>query len=236
MKRVAWFAAAAACAVALAGCASMQRVPYEASAKHPIHTIALVTVRTPTHLTVSVRAPAAAGFGIIGAAIEAGEIDRKSNAFTAAAKKDGYSLRHDFTSQLEAALEADGYKVDLVAVQRDGDAFLKSYAPPAGADAVLDVVVHNSSVGYRAAGDKTDYYPYVDTSVRLVSVKNEDVLYQEQVIYNPIDPPKNALTIPPDQKYGYKNFHALMANTKVAVSGLEEAVQQVARSIASEIK
>ncbi len=220
----------------LGGCAGYHPVPYGGGETSKVHTIGLLSVNTPPGLTVSVRAPAAAGFGLIGGLIEQGVIDKKSNEFTKAARSLHYSLKTQLTDTLVSDLRAEGYEVNSVKVPRIPDKFL-NYIPNApGDDALLDVVVHRHEAGYRAAGDHTKYYPYLFVTVRLVSVRTRKILYSRQIVYNPIDPPGFARTISPDPAYGYQDFDHLMANPKESVEGLEEAVNQIGRAIADDLK
>ncbi|MGH2507929.1 MAG: hypothetical protein ACRETC_04100 [Gammaproteobacteria bacterium] len=236
MKQVATYTGLLVTFLFLAGCASFKTVPFGGPAKQQVRTVGLVTVNTPPGLTVSVRAPTAANFGLIGGIIEASEIDKKSKAFTDAAESMNFSVQKQLTTQLKADLEAEGYKVNSVAVERKGDSFLENYPAPGGNDAFLDVVVHKQEAGYRAAGDSTNYYPYLFVTARLVSASSNKLLYADQIVYNPINPPPNARTIAPDSKYGYPDFDHLMAKPKQSVEGLKEAVDRVAQAIAADLK
>lgn len=218
------------------GCASYTTVPYIGGQASHVHAIGLMSVDTPPGLTVSVRAPAAAGFGLIGALIEKGVIDKKSNQFTKAADSLHYSLNEQLTGDLESDLQADGYTVNSVKVPRVANKFVKNLPKAPGDDALLDVVVHQHEAGYRAAGDHTKYYPYVFVTARLVSVSTHKILYSRQIVYNPINPPGSARTIAPDPAYGYKDFDHLMADPKQSVEGLEQAVNRVAQVIATDLK
>lgn len=235
MKRIG-YAGMIAGAALLGGCATYQTVPFNKAANRKVHKVGLVTVDTPPGLTVSVRTAAASAFGLIGGLIEKGVIDKKSNQFTHAADSMGYSLKAELTKDLKSDLTAEGYQVVLVKIPRMPNAFLKQYPKANRANAFLDVVVHQHEAGYRASGDSTKYYPYLFVTARLVDASSHAVLYSEQVIYNPIKPPDNARTIPPDQKYGYTDFDHLMADPQQSVAGLKEAVGEVAHAIADDLK
>lgn len=220
----------------LGGCASYQTVPFNNTANTDVHALGLVTVDTPPGLTVTVRTAAASNFGLIGGLIEQGVVDKKSKEFTKSADSMGYSLNTELTNDLVTDLSAEGYKVNTVKAVRMPDAFLNQYPKANGDDAFLDVVVHQHEAGYRASGDSTKYYPYLFVTARLVSASSHKVLYSEQIIYNPINPPDNARTISPDQKYGYTDFDHLMADPKQSVAGLKEAVAEVAQAVAVDLK
>ena len=201
-----------------------------------IHEIGLLTVDNPPGLTVTVRAPAASGFGLIGGLIEQGVIDKKSNEFTKAAESMHYSLHEQLTDELISDLKGEGYEVNRVKVPRMPNKFLDYFPKTHGDEALLDVVVHQHDAGYRAAGDSTKYYPYLFVTVRLVTTASHKILYSQQIIYNPINPPATARTIAPNQSYGYQDFDHLMANPKRSVEGLAGAVSQVAQVIADDLK
>ncbi len=223
-------------AVLLGGCASYNTVPYVGHKAAQVHVIGLLTVDTPPGLTVTVRAPAAGGFGLIGGLIEQGVIDKKSKEFTKAAESLHYSLRVQLTRELITDLTEEGYKVNRVRVPRMADKFLDCFPRAQGDDAMLDVVVYQHAAGYRAAGDGTKYYPYLYVTVRLVGTASHKILYSQQIIYDPIDPPGTARTIAPDQSYGYQDFDQLMADPKQSVEGFESAVSRVAQVISSDLK
>ncbi len=223
-------------AALLSGCASYNTVPYMGQKATHIHEIGLLTVDTPPGLTVTVRAPAASGFGLIGGLIEQGVIDKKSAEFTKAAESMHYSLHAQLTDELVSDLKSEGYVVNRVKVPRMPNKFLNYFPKTQGDDALLDVVVHQHAAGYRAAGDRTQYYPYLFVTVRLVGTASHKILYSQQIIYNSIDPPGTARTLAPNQSYGYQDFDHLMANPKQSVEGLEGAVSQVAQVIADDLK
>lgn len=220
----------------LTGCATYNTVPYMGQQVEKIHSVGLVSVDTPPGFTVSVRAPVANSFGLIGGLIEAGVTSNKSNEFTKAIKSLHYSLKTQITQALRSDLTAEGYKVNLVKVSRTPDNFLNYYPKADGNNAFLDVVVHKGRAGYRAAGDSTKYYPYLFVTARLVSSSTHKVLYSQQIVYNPIKPPSTARTISPDQSYGYKDFDHLMADPKQSLEGLKDAVNQVAKAISEDLK
>lgn len=225
-----------AAVVLLGGCASYEPVPYMGHKAAQVHVIGLLTVDNPPGLTVTVRAPAAGGFGLIGGLIEQGVIDEKSKQSTKAAESLHYSSHVQLTEELISDLKEEGYKVHRVEVPRMPDKFLDYFPRTPGDDALLDVVVYQHAAGYRAAGDGTKYYPYLFAKVRLVSAVSHKILYSQQIVYNPIDPPGTARTIAPDQSYGYQDFDHPMANPTQSVEGFEGAVSQVARAISGDLK
>lgn len=236
MKRVLGVVAIAATAMLFAGCSSFHNVPYHMASGQKVRQIGLLTVATPPGLTVSIRSPAGMSFGLIGGLIAQGEIDEKSRTFTAAAAELGYSVQQQLTAALKSDLEAEGYVVRMVPADGSRDSFLNKYPKVNDNDVLLDVVVHEHKVGYRAAGSETKYYPYAFVTARLVNAQGSQVLYAEQLVYNPITPPKNARTIPPTGEFSYQDFDHLMANPEQSLQGLKKAVAAVASALARDLK
>jgi hypothetical protein len=141
-------------------------------------------------------------------------------------------------SRLSDVLTSEGYTVSTVSVLRPERKFLDQY--PANTDprvdAYLDIVVFD--YGYAAAGvsDSTPWRPHFAAGVKLVRARDSSVLMEDAVVYNPVFPYKNAVTIAPDPAYGFADIDILTANQKKAIDGLSLAIQQSAETVAKLLK
>jgi hypothetical protein len=226
-------ALAAAFTMLVAACAP-PKVPYDRS--DGVKTIGLVTPRFPDGPVVFLASSVGQSFGLIGALIDAGmQADREAK-FKAVLEQQKFSTPEVFLQALTAELQARGYTVIVIPLQREGTEFTAKY--PANAepkvDAYLDLVAY--SYGYIAAGigDSTPYRPAFALKTRLVSAKNAALLMQDSIVYNPVRPAAGSteyITIAPDPSYGFANFDALMADPEKAVKGLQIATEQSAQAV-----
>lgn len=227
------FAALAALLVLVVGCAP-PKVPYDRNDN--IKTIGVVTPRFPDGPTVFLASTVGRSFGLIGALIDAGMQADRETKFKAVLQEHNFSAHDVFMQSLKSELEARGYAVTTVEMQRDTADFATKYPREnePKVDAYLDLVTVN--YGYVAAGiaDGTPYRPAFAIKVRLVSAKDTALLMQDSVVYNPVGPSgarAEFVTIAPDPAYGFVNFDALMADPAKAVAGLQTATVQSAQTV-----
>ena len=96
----------------------------------------------------------------------------------------GFSFPPVAQRRLISHLEAAGFKVIVIPVEREKPRLLESYdsLPTAGIDAYLDVA--QSGVGYMGTyGMSKKVGPHVSTYVRLVSAHTKEVRYQDFIEY-----------------------------------------------------
>jgi hypothetical protein len=230
----------------LGACASQPEIPFDHASAGEIKAVGIVTPRFPHGPTMflnnSVGKSLAGSAGLIGAVIggiaDASLQQNRETKFTSAMSDAHYSAQDAFLSKLSDALASEGYTVSMVSALRPDRKYLDQY--PASTDprvdAYLDIVVFD--YGYAAAGrsDSTPWRPYFSAGVKLVRAKDSSLLMEDAVVYNPVFPYKNAVTIAPDPAYGFVDFDTLTANQKKAVDGLSLAVQQSAETVAKLLK
>lgn len=232
-----WFRrlALAATLLGLAGCAGQPAIPFDRSSASDIKTIGILTPRFPDGPKVVLVGSVGRSFGLIGALIDSGMEANRESQFTSLLASQRYQAADAFSRALATAVEAQGYKVEMIPVTRDlHKDFLDDYhiATNIKVDAYLDVAV--GGYGYIAAGlgDGNPYRPIVGLGCKLVRVGDSTVLMRDFIVYNPINPRGNLITISPDPAYAFPDFDALMADPPKATAGLDGALTQSAQAVA----
>ena len=221
-----------AAAMVLVGCASQPEIPYDRAAKAQIRKIGIVTPAFPEASVVLMNS-AGSSFGLIGALADAGLQSSRDTTLKNLMQQQKFSAPDYFVERLDQGLRAAGYTVAMVPVKRDGSDFVEKYPtgsePPV--DAYLDLVT--MAYGYIAngVGDSAPYRPRFIVRARLVSAKDSSVLMQDQVLYNPLGPTNNTVTIPADPALQFKDFDALAASPATAINGLRVATDRSAQTI-----
>jgi hypothetical protein len=226
-------AAAVACVSILAGCASHPEVPYDHSSNTGVKTVAVLTPSFPDGPAVVLASSVGQSFGLIGALVDSTMQNNRESKFNGLLASQSFSLPDTFMQDIGQALQAQGYQVTSQPVTRSKADFLEQYpsAAEARGDVYLDTVVVN--YGYIAAGigSSTPYRPSFSVRCKLVRAKDNAVLMQDTIVYNPIGPTSNMVTIAPDSDYVFKDFDTLMADPPKAVQGLQVAVQKTTQDI-----
>lgn len=225
--------AAAACVSILAGCAGNPEVPYDHSSNSSVKTVAVLTPSFPSGPAVVLASSVGQSFGLIGALVDSGMENSRENKFNGLLASQSFSLPDTFMQDVGQALQAQGYQMTAQPVTRAKADFLEQYPAVAEAkgDVYLDMVV--VSYGYIAAGigSSTPYRPSFSVRCKLVRARDNVVLMQDTIVYNPIGPTSNMVTIAPDADYVFKDFDSLMADPPKAVQGLQVAVQKTTQDI-----
>ncbi len=238
MRRIRLLIAVALAAVGLAGCAAIPEVPYDRSTAGDIKTIGLVTPYVPEHVSVVLASDVGQSFGLIGALVDAQMRSDREFKFGKILVAKSYDAPTDFLGTLTKELQGYGYAVETIAMDHKKPNFVDHY--PADkepkVDAYLDVL--ELGYGYLAAGisSSNPYRPAFAVRAKLVRAKDNAVLMQDIVIYNPLGNPKNAITLTPDPNYHFTDFDTLVGSPDDAVKGLQIATEQSAQTLASLVK
>lgn len=229
-------ALAALAVLALSGCASFPQQAYDKQHNAQVHRIAILTPAVPAQTRVWMAVHPGQNFGLIGALVAANDTANKTDDFDALARGQGFAPEPELVGALRAALVAKGFEVSVVQLagrEEDGK-FLEDYPPVPDIDAYLDAYARG--FGYMAAGATTPYRPSVFLAVRLVSASAGDVLFADQVAYNPFGDDQSVAVVPMAPGYEYPDAEALSTSAPQAVQGLRGAVAAVAGEIARQLR
>ncbi len=227
----------------MAGCVTVPEVAYDREASS-VQTIALLQPGFPDKPTAfdgagTQDAMGAAGGligSLIGAAIDASTLARREGKLDTALEGTEFNARNQFVDSLVVKLEEQGYSVQILSA---GDAARTEHEsePPAAigvADAVFDVVT--TSYGFASTGGQ--WRPHMYTKVILKSSKDQTVLMQNLVNYNPFYMASQDanVSIPPDPQYSWPKFDDVVAQPDVAIAAMEEAVSKSVDAIVTLLK
>lgn len=246
MKRFAQWVAVLFVCMTMAACVSApKRQAFNAQASGAPRTLQVLPMRHSQIDLVIVNNPGYS-FGLIGVAIAEGNRKPKAEWVRSQVRERGFDHLQVFRGALEQALGERGYTVqfsDPMAETKDAKTkrtpwgSRKNYdAASAPFDAVLDI--NFGFIGYAAAGsgDGSPYRPSVVLTARLISADGKRVLFEDQVVYNPVFPGVDkAITLNADERYRYPDFDDLKAAGPVAVDGLDLAFRAVAAELARQL-
>lgn len=231
-------------ALALSGCAAVEKQAFNKGANTAIRTITILEPKPSEGFGVQVVNHPALGFGLIGASVYAAEMSSKSNSLDAVMKPLGWRLSDELTNSVAEELTREGYKVKRVVVPRDGFATIKNYAPiianksnaeALASDAWLDLATRDPL--YVANGPTADYVPSIGVTVRLVSSKDQALLYREDLFfgfsYNA--PRLEAVVIPAGADYRFPSHSDLLADPERTLAGVKEGVPLIAKRLANDL-
>lgn len=233
-----------AAVVALSGCAAVEKQAFNKSANTAIRTITILEPKPSEGFGVQVLNHPALGFGLIGASIYAAEMSTKSNSLDAAMKPLGWRLSDDLTNAVAQELTQAGYKVKRTTVARDGFAPIKNYAPivasvgnndALASDAWLDLATRDPL--FVANGPTADYVPSIALTVRLVSSKDQALLYREDLFFGHAYnlPRLEAVVIPAGAEYRFPSHSDLLSNPQRTLTGVKEGVPLLAKRVAKDL-
>lgn len=232
--RSTWIAAAlTATVLLLSGCAGLPEVPFDRPSSK-VNTIGILTPSFPAGSSIVLASTVGQSFGLIGVLVDAGLQSSRESQFDALINSQNLNIPAVFVDAVTQQLRAEGYTVSIIPIERKEADFLKSPPPLADThvDAYLDLV--SRFYGYVAAGIRSDlpYRPRFVVKARLVYLRDNSVLMQDSVFYNPYGASKDVITIAPDPALQFVDFDALMADPSRALSGLRTATEQSAQVIA----
>lgn len=231
-------------AVALTGCATIEKQAFNRDANLGIRKVALIEPRPSTDFGILIQNQPALHLGLIGAAAYAAEMNSKSNTLDAAMKPLGWSLTDSLSTAVAEELKKSGYEVVRVDLKRDSLTLVKDYAeyksnpafaPALTADAWIDLATRDPL--YIANGPTSDYVPSIGLTVRMVSAKDQTVLYREDFLYGYVFQMGRLqpVLVPSAPAFRFANMEALTADPKKTLEGMAQGVPLLAKKIADDI-
>ena len=226
----------------LAGCAGVSKQAFRAPQNHTIKNIAVMNVPQVSQYVAADFANPMLAFGAIGGAIVGAGIADKTTIMNKQLADDGFDFGKEMEGALLKQLADGGFAAEPVATSRKvaqgSMRLLDDYAAvkASTADAYLDVAP--LSVGYGTFHPifEPDWRPYIQLQVRLVSAKDKEVLYSDQITYGYNNPLlSDRVILPPKEAY-YGNFDGLMSAKQQVTQNLRVAVSAVAQHIVSQFR
>ncbi|MDB5459295.1 MAG: hypothetical protein JWO72_1036 [Caulobacteraceae bacterium] len=225
--------AAVCAALSLSACATPYvGKPYD-HASNGVHSIGLASDAVPKKPIAYEAASVGSNFGLIGALVDAGIQANRADEVNKALVGDGFNAESKLQGRIITALGSQGYTVKpLDTGDRAKREFVTAYpSTPEPVDAYLDVVVID--YGYLSAGAFKPFRPTLTAKVRLVSAKDTSkTLMENTIAYNDIAPTRGVITLTPNPTYAFKNRTDMLSDPKRLEAGLEDALYQVADTVA----
>ena len=216
-------AAVSLSSVLLVACASVPSIPYDRAAAG-VNSIAILDPQIPDKATVYEAADLGKSFGLIGALVDSSIQSNREKKLAEIVETNKFSAKDSFISAVDDALQAHGYTFVDMPVERPKRDFLATYPdPPAGSEALLDLVVVEYGYLKAGAGKQAKWRPHMMLKVRLVRASDKAVLMESWFNYNPVNETKGMVTIAPDPNFGYDDVDALVAGQAETVNGIQQA-------------
>lgn len=230
--------------LALAGCAAVEKQAFNRAANTSVRSITILEPAPSTGFGVNVMNHPGLGFGLIGASIYAAEMKSKSETLDAALRHLNWTLSDELSSAVAAELAKVGYTVKRHKVKRDGFATITNYGSliserqsndTLATDAWLDLATRDPL--YVANGPTADYVPSIGVTARLVSSKDQSLLYRDDLFFGfSFNAPRlEAVVIPAGDAYRFPRMDDLTADPPKTLEGLKQGVPLLARRIASDL-
>jgi len=190
----------------------------------------------PEHAQARIMNPIGAGFGLVGNFVEsqraAGATQMVESVLTTA----HYDFRTALANSIAQAVSKVGFSINRLAGARpdkDRSRFLSKYPREKKIDAYLDV--YATYIGFEAPQSSTAYRPRLELSARLVSAKDNTVLFQDRIIYGCTEnTDEEAVLIRADDKLSFRNRSAFQADPTRTARALQSAIDATAWELAKQ--
>lgn len=226
-------------ALALTGCGASTPVKVDSQAMSGIRTVAIIKATEPREYTVINKGSPAGAMGGVGGALIALDAQKNQKGLLGALARTKFSFADQLTADLEAALQAKGYKTKVVAVQRgEPHKLLGDYANlmTSDVDAVLDVAT--KGVGYATQHwmNSAFWRPEAYIQVGLYTRGAGAPVYEETFMYGYHNAFLSATDLDAPEAYRFPNKEAMeAAGDKVLIDGLKDASKAITTQVATKL-
>jgi hypothetical protein len=221
---------------ALAACGALPTQNFEHSARATIRRVDIVPIGAPEHTQVRIMNPIGAGFGVVGNLVEARRAAWASQAMENTLAAAHYDFRASLSNAVAQAVSKVGFTITRLAGTRpdkERTRFLAKYPQLNRVDAYLDV--YATYVGFEAPQSSTAFRPRLELSARLVSAKNNQVLFQDRIIYGCVEnTDEEAVLVRADDNLRFKDRAALEVNPSRTARALQSAIDATAWELAKQ--
>jgi len=220
----------------LVACGALPAQNFDHSVRAKIKRVEVVPIGTPEHTQVRIMNPIGAGFGVVGNLVEsrraAGASQEVENVLAAA----HYDFRTSLANSITQAVSKVGFSINRLAGARpdkEHSRFLTKYPHEKKVDAYLDV--YATYVGFEAPQSSTAYRPRLELSARLVSAKDNQILFQDRIIYGCSEnTDEEAVLVRADDKLSFRNRAALQVDPDRTARALQSAIDATAWELAKQ--
>jgi len=220
----------------LAACGSLPAQNFEHASRATVKRIDVVSIGTPEHTQVRIMNPIGAGFGVVGNLVEirraAGASQEMENTLAAA----HFDFRTSLSNAIAQAVSKVGFTITRLTEPRpskDSSRFMAKYPAAKKVDAYLDV--YATYVGFEAPQSSMAYRPRLELVARLVRAKDNQVLFQDRIIYGcPENTDEEAVFVKADDNLAFRSRAALNVDPNRTARALQSAIDATAWELAKQ--
>lgn len=220
----------------LTACGSLPTQNFEHSARASVKRIDVVPIGTPEHAQVRIMNPIGAGFGVVGNFVEsrraAGASQEMENTLAAA----HYDFRTSLSNSITQAVSKVGFTITRLTgprPEKEHARFMAKYPAAKKVDAYLDV--YATYVGFEAPQSSTAYRPRLELIARLVRAKDNQVLFQDRIIYGCSEnTDEDAVFVKADDSLSFRSRAALQSDPMRTARALQSAIDATAWELAKQ--
>ena len=227
---------AALLAGTLAACAGQPSQNFEHSARATVRRVDVVPIGTPEHVQVRIMNPIGAGFGVVGNFVESRRAAWASQAMETTLAAAHFDFRASLSSAITQAVKKAGFtinRVDGMRPEKEHSKFLSKYPREKKVDAYLDVYL--TYVGFEAPQSSTAFRPRLELAARLVSAKDNHILFQDRIIYGCVEnTDEDAVLVKADDNLSFRDRAALQSDPARTARALQSAIDATAWELAKQ--
>jgi hypothetical protein len=227
---------AVALAWTLAACGALPTQNFDHSVRAKIKRVEVVPIGTPEHTQVRIMNPIGAGFGVVGNLVESRRAAGASQEMEKVLAAAHYDFRTSLANSITQAVSKVGFSINRRAgarPEKEHSRFLTKYPHEKKVDAYLDV--YATYVGFEAPQSSTAYRPRLELSARLVSAKDNQILFQDRIVYGCTEnTDEEAVLVRADDKLSFRNRAALQVDPDRTARALQSAIDATAWELAKQ--
>jgi hypothetical protein len=220
----------------LAACGALPAQNFDHSTRATVKRIDIVPIGTPEHPQVRIMNPIGAGFGLVGNFVENRRAAWASEAMEHTLAAANFDFRASLANAITRAVSKVGFTITRLTGARpdkESSRFLTKYPREKKVDAYLDV--YATYVGFEAPQSSTAFRPRLELSARLVSAKDNQILFQDRIVYGCVEnTDEEAVLVRADDKLSFKNRTALQADPNKTARALQSAIDTTAWELAKQ--
>ena len=220
----------------LAACGALPAQNFDHSARASIRRVEVVPIGMPEHTQVRIMNPIGAGFGVVGNLVESRRAAGASQEMESVLATAHFDFRDSLANAITQAVSKVGFSINRLTGPRpdkEHSRFLTQYPHEKKVDAYLDV--YATYVGFEAPQSSTAYRPRLELSARLVSAKDNQILFQDRIVYGCLEnTDEDAVLVAADEKLSFRNRAALQMDPDKTARALQSAIDATAWELAKQ--
>jgi hypothetical protein len=220
----------------LAACGNVPAQNFEHSTRATIKRVDLVPVGTPEHTQVRIMNPIGAGFGVVGNFVESRRAAGASQEMESTLAAAHFDFRTSLSNAIAMAVAKVGFTINRDTGERpvkEHSRFLSKYPAVKKVDAYLDV--YATYVGFEAPQSSVAYRPRLEISARLVSARNNQILFQDRIVYGCVEnSDEDVVMVGADDNLSFNSRAALAVDPYRTARALQSAIDAAAWELAKQ--